>query len=219
MRPIAAALLLFAFAACRPGGDERSFDLSHLDSAEAVRVMQRDIIPACATSTATVRMRGRRIAVRGTADDIACFTRTIAASSGPPAAIRLTFQVIRADGASARDSSIADIEDELRRLFRFQGYELMAQGITTAGAGAPVTMQLAGGGENYRIEGVVEEAIVRGDSGSISLQINLASQRRGLLLGTRLTITLGKTVVIGGQGSGSGPNEAVILAVRPEVVR
>ena len=51
--------------------------------------------------------------------------------------VRVTFQFIEADGFVENDPAIAPIVDQLRRLFRFEGYRLLTEATTTASRPGP----------------------------------------------------------------------------------
>lgn len=204
-------------AGCRGGGPEleaRTFQLRHLDAGQAEQILRPYVFTDRPGGGGTLAMYNRGITVRETPDNLDRIERVLAEHDRPPSNMRLTFQVIRANGAGPRDSAIADIEAELRRLFRFQGYRLVAEGVTTVGPGAPARLRLDGEGGPFHINGEVGRLNVVGDSGSVHLRFALDGPRGGAIIQSDLTLGLGRTVVIGGQ-RGTEPG-AVILAVRTE---
>lgn len=210
---LTALILLTVLAACRrePNLEARTFTLRYLNPETAMPIIRPYNIDGdimfSPTGVLTVR------ATRASLDRIA---QVLAEHDKPAANIRLVFQVIRANGAGPRDSSIAAVETELRRLFRFAGYRLVAEGMTTVGPDAPCRVRMDGQGGPYHIVGDVGQITVVGDSGVAHIRFALEGPRGGNILQSELTLGLGRTVVLGGQ-LGTEPG-AVILAVRTERV-
>lgn len=217
MRHVTTTLALVLLTACGNRGPEleaRTFELRYIDAGNAEQMIRPYVYSDRAGAKGELVMSRGRLSVRETPDNLDRIARVLAEHDKPPANMRLVFQVIRANGAGPRDSSIAEIEEELRRLFRFTGYRLVAEGVTTVGPGAPCRIRLDGEGGPYHINGQVGQVTIVGDSGSIQLQFALDGPRGGGILQSDLTLGLGRTVVVGGQ-RGNEPG-AVILAVRTE---
>jgi len=210
MRRLLAIILLSVLTACGgPQLDTRTFQLRYLMESAAL-----DIVRPYLMDRGTVAVAGRLMTVRDTRDNLERIAGVLAEHDRPPANIRLQFQIIRADGAGPADASIASIEAQLRRLFRFTGYRLLAQSSTVSTGHSGFRLRATSGNDVYDIEGSLEDALIMGDSGSARLTINLASARHGPILNTRLNIRLGHTAVIGGQPVGEAG--ALVLAVRAE---
>jgi len=213
MRPTA-LILLTALAACSRDRNQeaRTFELRHMRPEDAADMIR----PYAGRDGQIVITRAGVLTVRETPANLERIAQVLAEHDQPPANIRLVFQVIRANGAGPRDSSIAAVETELRRLFRFAGYRLVAEGMTTVGPDAPCRVRMDGQGGPYHIVGEVGQITVVGDSGAAHIRFALEGPRGGNILQSELTLGLGRTVVLGGQ-LGTEPG-AVILAVRTERV-
>ena len=214
MRPrhLFALLPLLALAACgRSSPETRNFELRYLNAADVEPLVRPLQLP-----DVSVSMRGNTVVVSGNHENLERVARLITEHDVPPPNARLTFQIIKADGSRAADPAIAAVEAQLRQLFRFAGYQLVATGMTTGTAGAPIQLRLEGAEGPYEIRGELERVEVAGDSGSVRLDVQLAGPR-GSILRTRVSVGIGHTIVLGGQVSGS-PG-AIVLAVKPELVR
>ena len=210
MRRAMVISLLVLLAACRgtnDGFETRTFQLHRLSQAQALEIV-RPYVYGGALSAA-----GNLLTVRESHDNLQRITLLLAERDQDPGNIRLQFQIIRADGAAPPDSAIAQVESQLRRLFRFRGYRLIAQATTVSSGNSNFRVRTSGDHEEFDIEGGLEDIIVSGDSGSARLAVNLSASRFGPILNTRMNIRLGHTAVIGGQPVGA---DALVLAVRAE---
>jgi hypothetical protein len=207
---------LAALAGCGgPSLETRTFEFRYLDGGTAERIVRPYVYTDRPKSPGVFSSTAQTISVRETRDNLERIARVLAEQDRPPANVRLVFTIIEADGAGPVDSSIAPIEAQLRRLFRFRGYRALAQTVTVASERTSFSQILGEGRGRYMIRGELETVNVRGDSGVVRVQVALDAPGRGAALNTRISIALGQTVVLGGQpGAGAG---ALILAVRPEL--
>ena len=217
VRDLALISSLVALAGCGgPSLETRTFDLRYLDGGTAARIVRPYVSAQGRGSIQFHPSEAQTITVRETRDNLERIARVLAEQDRPPFNVRLVFTIIQADGAGPVDSSIAPIEAQLRRLFRFQGYRVLAQAVTVASEHTGFRHVLNDGRGRYMITGELETVNVRADSGVVRVRVELEAPGRGSALSTRLSIALGQTVVLGGQpGAGEG---ALILAVRPELV-
>ncbi len=136
----------------------------------------------------------------------------------PTPLVRLVFQIIEADGDATADPRVAEVETELRKLFRYEGYRLVAEAVVSGTAQSQVQQEVGGGarGDSYSI--LVEIAQVRtiGDSGFVSMHVELLRHDRGL--SARINARIGQTVVLGNAQLGM-EGGTTILTVRPEFIR
>ena len=211
-RYLLALVPIMTLTACgRSALETRSFELRYLNSSDVEPLTRPFQLP-----DVSIAMRGNTVVVSGSHASVDRVARMITERDVPPPNARLTFQIIKADGSRAPDPAIAAVEAQLRQLFRFAGYQLVATGMTTGTAGAPVELRLEGAEGPFAIRGELERVEVVGDSGSVRLEVQLLGSR-GAILRTRVSIGIGHTIVLGGQLSGN-PG-AIVLAVRPELVR
>lgn len=161
-----------------------------------------------------------------TAPTLARIDSLIRENDRSPAVLVFRFQLIAANDTPGRDPAIESLDATLRGLFRFKGYHLIGEGTTTAGAMENFSLTIAGGENRYVLIGEVV-VVQAGQGGGVRLRVRLAypggvhdgRQLSGeTLLSTGLTVPLGQTVVLGSAAPG-GPNQALILAVRPELTR
>jgi hypothetical protein len=156
----------------------------------------------------------------------------------PQRTLTLRFQLIEAYMAQSRqgvDPAIAAIDSVLRDLFRFNGYRLLSQGAVSMEIGGLSTGRggtsenssslMLSGPDGKTLSLWLGVSVVSG-AGRASMRLSVeltdlvvnaatGGLRRATLLTTTIGLTGGKTVVIGSTQP-SGPNTALILAVRPE---
>jgi hypothetical protein len=146
----------------------------------------------------------------------------------------MKFKLIAALDSSMRDPAIDDIDAELRKLFKFRGYELIGEGtmlseemtdfMTTVstkptpvrpGAAAMVS-------ETFRIRGWMDGITGTGSDRSIRVQVTVQDAGSDSeLMRTGLTLTIGQTIILGSAKPTvvAGSRGALILVVQPEIAR
>lgn len=221
MRPmLLLAALAFTLASCDRESelDARTFPLNYLDPGAAQGLIQPYVFTDRTGRAGTMSFTQNTVTVRETPDNLEKIARVLAQFDVPQPWVRLHFQVIEADGASGADPRIADVETELRKLFRFQGYRLVAEAQVSGAARSTLVQDIAGGGDRaYFISVDIGSVRAIGDSGVVELHVQLRSAR-GAGLTTSLNARDGQTVVLGNAQLGPGPG-TTILTVRPELVR
>ena len=213
-----ALLVLGPLAACGRGPvrlETRTFALHYLNRDEAQEIVGPYVDRDRPAAQGALSVGPNTLTVRETADNLDRIARVLVQFDRPAPTVRLTFKLIRADGAARRDSSISEVESALRPLFRFQGYALVAEGVVS-GAGQSVSRQtLAGAGGPYNLEAGIARIGGGGDSAVVTLRVHLVF--RGGEFATTVGVPVGKTAVLGNV-EGGPPNTALILAVRPDLV-
>lgn len=120
--------------------------------------------------------------------------------------ITLDVQVIAADGYEQSDSAIADVEGQLRELFRYRGYKLIGS-TRIQTREDEVFMQST---EQFSVSGKMQR--VRGTAADRRIAIAIELQTGKTRMMSTVTATLGKPTVIGQAGASGG---AIILVIRP----
>lgn len=206
-------LTLMALFACRGGApklDTRTFDLAHLNGHEAAQLLSPYVYGDRPGGGGQLTFTDTRITVRETPDNLEKIARVLAQIDRPRPFVRLTFHLIQADGASAADSAIGDVVPTLRRLFRYQGYRLMEEGVFSVLEGGGVDQSLG----NYSLGADIRHVSGSGDSSVVELEVRLNG--RNLRFRTVVGVPAGKTAVLGNVGE--DPRGTLILTVRPELI-
>jgi hypothetical protein len=148
------------------------------------------------------------------------------------ARVSMRFQLIAALDTAHRDPAIAGIDAELRKLFRFAGYELIGEGTALTEEMSDFTMTLSTrarplGGERiseaFQIRGWIEGVQGAGDARTVRITVTLRSALQGNeapeLLRTGLSMPAGQSVILGSARPTMtfGSRVALILVVQPEV--
>jgi len=213
-------LVLLAAACGRtPQLDTRTYPLHYLSRDAAHGLIEPYIYRDRAGAPGSLSSTESTVTVRETSDNLDKIARVLAQYDVPSPWVRLHFQLIEADGASAPDSSIAAVETELKKLFRFAGYKLVAEAVLTGSAQSHVEQGIGralSNGVPYLLGVDIGEVRTIGDSGFVSLQVQLRSACCGALT-TRINARAGQTVVLGNAQLDNTGNTK-ILTVRPELV-
>lgn len=147
------------------------------------------------------------------------------------AAVSMRFQLIAALDTARRDPAIASVDAELRKLFKFAGYELIGEGTALTEEMTEFTTTLSTQAaalgnekfsESFRIRGWVEG--VQGTGGARTVRVTIALQdalreKDADLLRTGLTMPAGQSVILGSARPTMtfGSRVALILVVQPEI--
>ncbi len=168
-------------------------------------------------------MRGL-LTVRETPDNLEKIARVLSEFDVPSHSIQLHIQLISANGARATDPAIAELETELRGLFRFEGYELVAEGVLTGLEGSHVQQVMFDQrGQRadpnlarYFVAAYIGDVAESGDSATITLPDIQLESSGDVLFSASVALGIGHTVMLGTmQLTG---NRALILAVRAEII-
>jgi hypothetical protein len=211
---------VIALAACGgPRLDTRTFQLKNLSGWEAMQLLAPYVFTDRKEAPGAISQAGTAITVRETPDNLEKIARVLAEFDRPKPSVRLTFQIIQADGAANTDPAIAQVEGALRKLFRFKGYRLLAEAVAGGMEGSEVRQMVSGAGGPYAINATILDARGTGDSGSVRIKAELFVERAGLVLNTAVTLRPGQTAVLGNAQLGSKLGVGtLILTVRPELV-
>jgi len=213
------AITLALLTACSPHGpslDTRTFALKYLRGPDAVPIVVPYVYTDRPNGKGVFSVSDNAITVRETPDNLDKIARVLAEYDRPRPFVRLTFHLIEADGATSTDPAIRDVEATLRRLFRFQGYRLVAEGVVSATEKGEVTQALATTPNPYVLSASVQRLAGSADSPTVELNVRLDAMRGGNFR-TTVTIPVGKTAVLGNvQALPRG--RTLILTVRPELL-
>ncbi len=195
-----------------PKLDTRTFQLQYMDGGAASMIIAPYVYSDRKGAPGMISASEHAISVRETPDNLDKIARVLKENDKAPASVRLTFQIIRADGQQKVDPAIADVEQELKRLFRYDGYTLEGQASIEARQGTPFMQTVdIGKGASYRpvrIQGRINNIRQSQDGSSIDMNVEMAN-----LLETQIDVGDGKAVVLG-TPSGDG---AIILVVRADI--
>ena len=213
---LASLALLIPLAACDSGGvdlETRTFRLEHLSAHEATNIIEPYVYSDRAENPGTMNGTEEAVTVRETADNLDRIARVLEDFDRPTPELRLRFQVIEADGFTGSDPAIADVEEELRELFRFEGYRLVGEGMLSVVDGTSFQQRLTGSEGGWVVLGNAFR--VRGGTVRLS-EVELWRGRS--ILETSVNVRAGQTLVMGSARTPDGEG-AVILTVRAEEVR
>ena len=206
-----ALLALTVLAGCAgPELETRTFEIRYADAYAIVEAVEPYVFRDRDKHPGTVSVARGLISVRETPDNLARIERLLLTYDRPRPSVRLHFKIIEANGRAGHDSAIADIERELRRLFRFDGYRLVGETVIAGIEGSELTQVIT---PDVGIRAGIAGVRGRGDSAAVQLEVLLLPHE---VLRTSVTAPVGQTIVLGNaMGEGGG---AMILTVRAELV-
>lgn len=199
-----------------PELDVQTFNLENRSGYEAAELIGPYIYKDREGAPGSMSALPNAISVRETPDNLEKIARVLSEFDQPIPPIRLRFQLIEADSFTEEDPAIAEVVQELRSLFRFEGYRLLGEALVTLAGGTmgtqDFTQRFLGTDETFEIQ----SEVYMERPGAVRLNpITLWDRRGDRLLETSVNVALGQTVVIGG-GKASGGERSFILTVRAE---
>lgn len=182
-----------------PELDVRTFQLQHRSGYEAAELINPYVYRDREDAPGAISALSNAITVRETPDNLEKIQRVLEDFDEEIPPVRLRFQLIEADSFQGDDPAIAPVVEELRSLFRFEGYQLLGEAVVTLASGdmgeQDFTQRFLGPEETFTVSATAR----MGQPGTISLRpIGLWDQWNQELLETSITVGLGQTVVIGG---------------------
>ena len=213
-KTLTALLLGLALAACEraPQLETRTFPISHLAPHEVEALIAPYVYSDRPESPGMMSTGATAATVRETPDNLDKIARVLADFDKARPDVRLTFQVIEADGFTEKDPRIAPVEEELRKLFQFRGYRLAADAVLTVTDGSDIHQTLSGSGETYQITG---EVFWRTGGTAQLNQIRLWRGSNDVLLQTSVAVRPGQTLVLGTSPK-KGSTATLLLTVHAE---
>jgi len=215
--PLLALCLAAACGGSSPILETRTFALHYLNQEEVGQLLRPYVDYTRPTAKGDMSVGAGTVTIRETADNLDRIGRVLAQYDKPQPSVRLHFQVIRADGAAASDPSIREIETQLRALFKFRGYQLVADGFITGSEGTTTRQSLGGNGGPYGLTARINGISGSGDSAIVHIVVELRFPQPGGDFETSVGIPAGRTAVLGNV-TGSNSGSALILTVRPDLV-
>lgn len=195
--------------------DTRTFQLAHLSSEDAIELLGPYLLDG--------KIGGIQgaVTVRETPDILAKIERVLEEFDKAPRSVTLHFQLIEANGARESDPEIAEIEAELRKLFRFEGYRLMTEASISTLEGSGINQALFDQAMNqsadffpgYVLTGYIGTPGGQG-AGEILVQVQLDAMSGHSLVAASVALGFGNTVVLGTTRLPDG--KGLILTVRAE---
>jgi hypothetical protein len=201
-----------------PRLDTRTFDLQNIRGGEAATMIAPYVYTDRAGAPGQMSNTDQTLTVRETPDNLDKIARVLKEYDQPKPWVRLHFQIIEADGTTRTDTAIAPVEAQLRKLFRFQGYKLLAEASIGGTEHNNITQYVGDSSSPFRIRVSIEQIQSHRDSGTVLLHVQLQDITGGAELETAVNARTNQTVVIGNLQSRRRERGTVILTVRPEFV-
>ncbi len=218
---VGALFLITSIMGCsdKPALETRTFELMYLDDDVASELVAPYVYFDRDGGSGAMTVTQGKLTVRETADNLARIGRVLTEFDTPKPGVRLTFQLIEADGFESTDPEIIEVESALRDVFRFDGYRLVGEALVNGIAGSWLQQDVpSADGVVFRIHTGISNIRVDSEGGSVELQVELQAWSE-TLLATSLRVRSGQTAVLGSAAlrTGEDQDRTVILAVRPEL--
>ncbi len=178
--------------------DVQTFTLQHRSGYEAAELIQPYVFGDREEAPGDMSATQEAITVRETRDNLEKIGRVLEEFDVAIPGIRLFFQLIEADSFPEEDPSIAEVVEELRSLFRFEGYRLLGEAVVPVAGGYQGRQEFSQPflGVEYRI--TVEARAQVMSNGLVRLDPVRLSVPWDELMTATVNISPGQTLVIGG---------------------
>lgn len=212
------AALIAIGCSAGPELDTRTFRLAYLEGSAAAEIVGPYVYTDRPDAPGTFSYRDNVLTVRETPDNLEKIARVLEEFDTPEPGVQLRFQIIEANGSSTSDPAIAEVEAELRKLFQFRGYRLLAEAYVGGVEGSSISQAVSTRGEPYVIEAHIHRVQVSDAGAAVTLTVALRLPNVGSTLESTVNVAAGKTVVLG-NGQLDPQRGPLILTVRPELVQ
>lgn len=218
---MASLLAVSLLGACERASrvEVRTFALEHLDPGEARNLIDPYVYGEREGTPGSVSTIGGALTVRETRENLERIEGVLSEFDRPRPETRLHFQLIEADGFSESDARIAEVEEELRRVFQFRGYRLAGETLVTATDASNLQQELRSADGDYLITvgNVYSTApgVVRLDEITLWAPDGEGRSKRPALQ-TTVNIRPGQTLVLGSSPK-DGSTATLFLAVRADL--
>lgn len=226
IQALLATLVGMSFIGCQDHLEVRTFDLERLAGIEAEALVTPYVYTSRENAPGMSSHVDGVLTVRELPENLDRIAEVLARHDRRPADVTFQFQLVEANGFTGTDESIAEVEDELRRLLKYDGYRVVGSAVLKLreGSGGHQTIDrssqtLASDQPEPPFELNVEFVNVAGGDDGLSAQIavQLSHDWYGNLLDTRVTVGDGASMVLGTASSAGGEAEALILVVTPGI--
>ena len=126
-----------------PKLDVQTFNLENRSGHEAADLIYPYVFADRQEAPGTMSATMDAITVRETKDNLEKIGRVLEEFDKAIPSVRLYFQLIEADSFQEEDPAMADVVDELRSFFRFQGYRLLGEAMVPVAGGNTGTQQFS----------------------------------------------------------------------------
>lgn len=210
-------LIIATLVACDSNDPEtREYRLEYLTPADAMALVRQHLVAGASELRIAIHDDApRTLSISAPAEQLVQVEALLSTYDVPGPDVRLRFQLIEADGFTAVDPAIAEVEAALRELFRFGGYRLVSEALMTVSQNSHASQRLIGFDDVPLYLNTNVGRIASGDHRSVELRVSLG-ESGGEILSTSVVVPDGQTVVLGT----ARPFEdrgALILVVRPEI--
>ena len=210
----------FGIAGCSAEGpptlETRTFEVVYLEDWVTQTLVEPYVYASREAAPGMASVVDGKLTVRETSDNLERIQQVLMEFDRPTPAVRLTFQIIEANGHAESDPEIAEVERALRELFRFDGYRLVGEVMIHGTEGNQVFQEfdVPDMGPSA-IEATIRDVRTDSSGGSVQLEMRFHAGNR-TVFGTTVRVRAGQTAVLGRTPSTVGSRN-IILAVNTEL--
>ncbi len=196
--------------------ETRTFRLQRMNPDDALKIVQPYVYPDRSGAHGAVSATRQALTVRELPENLDRIAAVLKEYDAAPENVLLRFQLIEADGFAGRDTAIAAVESQLRKLFRFGGYRLAASTVVQGMAGSFVRQAVSDAATPYTIAAGVGRLEDEPKGRRVPLNVSLMGPGNQRLIEASVDVRDGQTVVLG--TARPDPRKgAVILVVTPTI--
>lgn len=219
MRRTALAGLLIAWCAvaagCRqPEMETRTFRLQELSASAAASLLEPYVSAIEGSTMSLVQGQSEALTIRMTPAGLDRIEEVLAEFDRPTPSLGLRFRVIEADGFETDDEALAEVLPALREVLGFEGYRSLGEAQAIVSSYGHMQQVISADQDRFTINSSIGDVRVSGEAASVDLSVRLDDLHGREILSTRVTVPVGRTVVLG-TSKPSPQRGAYILTVEP----
>lgn len=219
MRRTAWAGLLIAWCAVaagcgQPDLETRTYRLQGLSASDAVNLLEPYVSAIEGSTMSVVEGRSNVLTIRLTPAALDRIEEVLDEFDRPTPSLAVRFRVVEADGFETDEEALAEVLPALREVLSFDGYRSLGVAQAIVSSYGHMQQVISADQERFTINCSIGEVRISGETGSVDLSVGLDDLHGREILSTRVTVPIGRTVVLG-TSKPSPERGAYILTVEP----
>lgn len=219
MRRTALVGLLIAWCAVvagcgQPDMETRTYRLQELSAGDAASLLEPYVSAIEGSTMSLVQGQSEALTIRMTTAGLDRIEEVLAEFDRPTPSLSVRFRVIEADGFETDEEALAEVLPALREVLSFDGYRSLGEAQAIVSSYGHMQQVISFDQDRFTINASTGEIRTSGEAGSVELTVRLDDLHGREILSTRVTVPIGRTVVLG-TSKPSPQRGAYILTVEP----
>lgn len=181
----------------QPDMETRTFRLHELSASNAANLLDPYVSAIEGSTMSLVEGESEAVTIRLTPVALDRIEEVLAEFDRPTPTLDVRFRIIEADGFETDEDALAEVLPALREVLNFEGYRSLGEVQAMVSSYGHVQQVISVDEERFTINASTGEVRMSGDAGSVELTVSLHDLHGREILSTRVTVPVGRTVVLG----------------------